>query len=157
MSAGLPTNLYAAAQLYAGERLQDLLAATLDLGRAVERARRNVRGRGSHPLQLLLDDLGEALADQRAVIAKRTAELGIAANGGNGAMAAESRLPELRDGPLPVADAAAAVVDRLDRVADLAREQLDGPGATDPENSYVLTGLTRLLERHRGVLRRAGA
>jgi hypothetical protein len=78
-------------------------------------------------------------------------------DGRNGARAAESRLPELRDGPLPVADAAAAVVDRLDRVVDLAREQLDGPGASDPENWHVLNGLTRLLERHRGMLQRAGA
>jgi DNA-binding ferritin-like protein len=157
MPAGLPTNLYAAAQLYAGERLQDVLAATVDLGRAAERARRNVRGRGSHPLQLLLDDLCEALAEQRAAIARRTAELGMEPDGRNGARAAESRLPELRDGPLPVADAAAAVVDRLDRVVDLAREQLDGPGASDPENWHVLNGLTRLLERHRGMLQRAGA
>jgi DNA-binding ferritin-like protein len=116
-----------------------------------------VRGRGSHPLQVELHELGEALADQRAAIARRTEELGMAPNGRNGAAGADGRLPELRDGPLPAADAAAAVVDRLDHVADLAREQLDGPGASDPENWQVLNGLTRLLERHRGMLRRAGA
>jgi hypothetical protein len=71
-------------------------------------------------------------------------------------VAAESRLPELGDGPLPPVDAAAAVVERLDRVADLARDQLGGPGASDPETWHVLTGLTHVLERHRRMLQRAG-
>jgi starvation-inducible DNA-binding protein len=153
--ARLPTSLYVAARLYAGERLQDLLVATIDLGLVVNHAHWNVRGLGSHQLQLLLDDLSEGLADQRERLARRTAELGVAPDGRTGTVAAESRLPELRDGPIPAVDAAAAVVDRLDRVADLAREHLSGPGASDPETWHVVTGLMRLLERHRRMLQRA--
>jgi starvation-inducible DNA-binding protein len=155
-TASLPTSLYAAAQLYAGERLQDLLVATIDLGLVVDHAHWNVRGLGSHPLQRLFDDLSEALAGQRALLARRAAELGVAPDGRTGTVAAESPLPQLRDGPLQVADAAAAVVDGLDQVADLAREQLSGPAANDPETRYVVTGLTQLLERHRGMLQHAG-
>jgi starvation-inducible DNA-binding protein len=154
--ASLPTSLYAAAQLYTGEQLQDLLVATIDLGLVVDHAQWNVGGLGSHPLQRLLDDLSAALAGQRALLARRAAELGVAPDGRPGTVAAESPLPELRDGPLQAADAAAAVVDGLDQVADLAREQLSGPGASDPETRYVVTGLARLIERHRGMLQHAG-
>jgi starvation-inducible DNA-binding protein len=153
--AALPTSLYAAAQLYTGERLQDLLVTTIDLGLAIDHAQWNVRGLGAHPLQRLFDDLGDALARQRALLARRAVELGVAPDGRTGTVAAESRLPELRDGPLETADAAAAIVDRVDHVTDLAREQLSGPVATDPETRQVVTGLTRLLERHRGMLQRA--
>lgn len=154
--ASLPTSLYAAAQLYAGEQLRDLLVATIDLGLVVNHAHWNVRGLGSHPVQLVFDDLSEALAGQRALLARRIAQLGVAPDGRTGTVAAESRLPELGDGPLPPVDAAAAVVERLDRVADLARDQLGGPGASDPETWHVLTGLTHVLERHRRMLQRAG-
>jgi starvation-inducible DNA-binding protein len=153
--ARLPTSLYAAAQLYTAARLQDLLVATIDLGLVVNHAYWNVRGLGSQPLQLELRDLSEALAGQRALLARRTAELGVASNGRTGTVAAQSRLPELRHGPLPHVDAAAAVVDRLDRVADLARDQLSGPGARDPETCHLVAALTQLLERHRGMLQRA--
>jgi starvation-inducible DNA-binding protein len=153
--ARLPTSLYVAAQLYTGERLQDLLVATIDLGLVVDHAHWNVRGIGSHPLLLLFDDLSEALPGQRALLARRAAELGVAPDGRTGTVAAESRLPEIGDGPMPAVDAAAAVVDRLDRVADLARDQISGPGASDPETRHVLTGLTQLLERHRRMLQRA--
>jgi starvation-inducible DNA-binding protein len=154
--ASLPTSLYVAARLYTGERLQDLLVATIDLGLVVDHAHWNVRGLGSHPLQRLFDDLSAALAGQRALLARRAAELGVAPDGRPGTVAAGSPLAELRDGPLQAADAAAAVVDGLDRVADLAREQLSGPGASDPETRHLVTGLTRLIERHRGMLQHAG-
>ncbi|MCW3050613.1 MAG: starvation/stationary phase protection protein [Solirubrobacterales bacterium] len=155
--ASLPTSLYAAAQLYTGERLQDLLLATIDLGLVVDHAHWNVRGPGSHPLQRQFDSLSVALAGQRALLARRAAELGAAPDGRTGTVAADSSLPGLREGPLRAADAVAAVVDGLDEVADLAREQLSGPGASDPEARYVVTGLTRLIERHRGMLQRVAA
>jgi starvation-inducible DNA-binding protein len=154
-TAGLPTSLYAAAQLYAGERLQDLLVATIDLGLVVNHAQWNVRGLGSQALQAVFDDLSQALARQKAQLARRAAELGVAPDGRTGTVAAETRLPALQDGPLGVVDAAAAVVDRLDDVADLAREQLSGPSASDPETRHVVTALTQLIERHRGMLQRA--
>jgi starvation-inducible DNA-binding protein len=150
----LPSSLYAAARLYAGEQLQRLLVATIDLGLVVNEAHWNVDGRGSQALQLLFDDLSDALAGHRDLLARRAAELGVAPGGGAGA--AESRLAELGNGPLSANDAAAAVADRLDGVADLARRQLTALGARDPVTRHVVIGLSQLIERHRLALQRTG-
>jgi starvation-inducible DNA-binding protein len=144
---------HAAARLYAGEQLQRLLVATIDLGLIVNQAHWNVHGRGSHALQLLFDDLSEALAGHRHLLARRAAELGVAPDRRAYTVATESRLAQLADGPLPASDAAAAVADRLDRVADLAGQQLAALGASDCETRHVLTGLSQLVAQHRLALR----
>jgi starvation-inducible DNA-binding protein len=154
--AGLPTDLYTAAQLYAGEQLQSLLVATIDLGLVIDHAHWNVQGMGSDSLHVLFDDLSDTLGRHRALLAQRAVELGAAPDGRPGTVAAESRLPEPGNGPLLARDAAAAVADRLDRVADLVREQLGRMSMSDPVTRHVLIGLAHLIERHREMLRRLG-
>jgi starvation-inducible DNA-binding protein len=153
-TASLPSSLYAAARLYAGEQLQRLLVATIDLGLVVNQAHRDVDGRGSQALQLLFDDLSEALAEQRDLLARRAAELGVAPDGRAYTVSAESRLAQLADGPLSANDAAAAVADRLGSVADLAGRQLTA--LSDPVTRRVVIGLAQLVERHRSALQRTG-
>jgi starvation-inducible DNA-binding protein len=155
-SAGLPTSLYAAARLYAGEQLQNLLVATIDLALVVKHAHWNVHGGGSPGLHLLFDELSDGLAGQGDRLARRAAELGVAPDGRAATVAADSPLPELDDGPLPAGVAASAIAEALDSVADLARRQLNGLGASDPTTRHVLIGLTQLIDRHRWKLGRSG-
>jgi starvation-inducible DNA-binding protein len=155
-TASLPTDLYAAAQLYAGEQLQSLLVATIDLGLVIDHAHWNVQGVGSDALHVLFDDLSDALGRHRALLAQRAVELGAAPDGRPGTVAADSRLPEPGNGPLLARDAAAAIADRLDHAADLVRDQLSRLSASDPVTRHVLIGLAQLIERHRSMLRRLG-
>ncbi|MEA2303473.1 MAG: starvation-inducible DNA-binding protein [Solirubrobacteraceae bacterium] len=155
-SAGLPASLYAAARLYAGEQLQHLLVATIDLGLVIKHAHWNMHGGGSNGLHLLCDELSDGLAGQGDLLARRAAELGVAPDGRAATVAAESPLPELDDGPLPAGVAASAIADGLDSVADLAHRQLNGLGASDPATRHVLIGFAQLIERHRWKLGRSG-
>ncbi|MEA2341103.1 MAG: starvation-inducible DNA-binding protein [Solirubrobacteraceae bacterium] len=153
-SDDLPTSLYAAARLYAGEQLQNMLVATIDLGLVVKHAHWNVHGGGSPGLHLLFDELSDGLAGQGDRLARRAAELGVAPDGRAATVAADSPLPELDDGPLRVGVATSAIAEGLDSVAELARRQLDGMGASDPATRHVLIGLTQLIDRHRWKLGR---
>jgi starvation-inducible DNA-binding protein len=155
-TGSLPSSLYAAARLYSGEQLRHLLIATIDLSLVVEHAHWNVHGRGSDVLHRLFDDLSDALAGHRDRLAQRVAELGVAPDGRLGTVAAESRLPELGNGPLPPGDAAAAVSGRLDCVAGLARQHLSDLGPSDAATRHVVLDLVHLIDRHRDMLQHTG-
>jgi starvation-inducible DNA-binding protein len=155
-TAALPSSLYAAARLYAGEQLQRLLVATIDLGLVVDHAHWNLQGRGAQPLHRVFDELSDGLDGHRDLLAQRAAELGVAPDGRPGTVAAESGLEALGNGALPAGEAAAAVADRLDSVAALARRQLNDLGPSDPVTRHVLIGLADLIERNRAMLKHAG-
>lgn len=156
-ATGLPSSLDAAARLYAGEQMQHLLVSTIDLGLVVDHAQWNAHGRGSDTLRQLFDDLGKALSGQRDVLARRAAELGVPPDGRARTVAAESRLPELGEGPFRAIDAAAAIAERLDRVAEMTRRELGVLSASDQATRDAVTRLAQLIERHhRWILQRTG-
>lgn len=136
-----------------GERLQRVLVAALDLGLAVKQAHWNLTGSGFRPIHLQLDEIADAVREQSDEIAERAATVGTPPDGRAATIAATSPLPTLRPGRLPVPEAVAAIADRLDAVAAIARAELEPLDASDLISQDLLIGFVAVLEKQRWMLR----
>ncbi|HWT92144.1 MAG TPA: DNA starvation/stationary phase protection protein, partial [Solirubrobacteraceae bacterium] len=99
-----------------GDRLQQILAATLDLGLQVKQAHWNLRGAGFRPVHLQLDEIADGLRDSADELAERAVTVGTPADGRSTTVAQTTPLEQLPAGPLGVADAVAGIAERLDAV-----------------------------------------
>jgi len=136
-----------------GDRLQQILAATLDLGLQVKQAHWNLRGAGFRPVHLQLDEIADGLRDSADELAERAVTVGTPADGRSTTVAQTTPLEQLPAGPLGVADAVAGIAERLDAVAAVAREHLTPLGDADPASQDVVIALIRFVEKERWMLR----
>src|SRR5690625_1238918 len=116
------TPLSEAAQKSVGAALQGALVDIIDLSLSAKQAHWNVYGPHFRSLHLQLD---ETVATARAagdLIAERAAAIGVAPDGRPSAVAAESGLPKIPDGPLKDDKVVSLFIEMYDKIISRMRE-----------------------------------
>jgi starvation-inducible DNA-binding protein len=136
-----------------GNQLQAMLVELIDLALIGKHLHWNVTGPLFRPLHEQLDEFVDSWRELSDVVAERAVALGYAADGQSGAVAAVTELKPLARGPLEDHVVIRELSERLNDVADRARERMDRLGEIDPASEDVLIEVVRALEQQLWMIR----
>jgi starvation-inducible DNA-binding protein len=136
-----------------GNQLQAMLVELIDLSLLGKHLHWNVTGPLFRPLHEQLDEFVDSWRELSDVVAERAVALGYAPDGQAGAVAAVTELKPLARGPLEDHVVVRELSERLNDVADRARERMDRLGEIDSASEDVLIEVVRALEQQLWMIR----
>lgn len=136
-----------------GNTLQAMLVELIDLALFGKHLHWNVVGPLFRPLHEQLDELVDSWRELSDVVAERAAALGYAPDGQAGAVAANTELKPIAGGPLEDHVVIRELSERLNDVADRARERMDRLGEIDAASQDVIVEVVRALEQQLWMVR----
>ena len=136
-----------------GNHLQAMLVELIDLALVGKQLHWNVTGPLFRPLHEQLDELVDSWRELSDVVAERAVALGYAPDGQAGAVAAVTELKPIARGPLEDHVVIRELSERLNDVADRARERMDRLGEIDPASEDVIIEVVRALEQQLWMVR----
>ncbi len=136
-----------------GNTLQAMLVELIDLALFGKHLHWNVVGPLFRPLHEQLDELVDSWRELSDVVAERAAALGYAPDGQAGAVAANTELKPIARGALEDHVVIRELSERLNDVADRARERMDRLGEIDAASQDVIVEVVRALEQQLWMVR----
>jgi starvation-inducible DNA-binding protein len=136
-----------------GNQLQMMLMELVDLSLLGKHLHWNVTGPLFRPVHEQLDELVDSWRELSDVVAERAVALGYAPDGQSPAVAAVTELKPVARGPLEDRIVIRELSERLNDVADRARERMDRLGEIDAASEDVMIEVVRALEQHLWMIR----
>jgi starvation-inducible DNA-binding protein len=136
-----------------GNQLQATLVELIDLALVGKQLHWCVTGPLFRPLHEQLDELVDSWRELSDVVAERAVALGYFPDGQTAAVAAGSELKGLERGPLEDHVVVRELTERLNDVADRARERMDRLGEIDSASEDVVIEVVRALEQQLWMIR----
>ena len=136
-----------------GNTLQAMLVELIDLALFGKQLHWNVTGPLFRPLHEQLDELVDSWRELSDVVAERAVALGYAPDGQAGAVAANTELKPIARGALEDHVVIRELSERMNDVADRARERMDRLGEIDAASQDVIIEVVRELEKQQWMLR----
>jgi starvation-inducible DNA-binding protein len=136
-----------------GNQLQAMLVELIDLALVGKQLHWNVTGPLFRPLHEQLDELVDSWRVLSDVVAERAVALGYAPDGQAGAVAAVTELKPIERGALDDHVVVRELSERLNDVADRARERMDKLGEIDAASEDVIIEVVRALEQQLWMIR----
>jgi len=136
-----------------GNQLQALLVDLIDLVLVGKHLHWNVTGPLFRPLHEQLDELVDSWRELSDVVAERAVALGYAPDGQSSAVAAGTELKTLARSALDDHVVVRELSERLNDVADRARERMDRLGEIDAASQDVIIEVVRALEQQLWMIR----
>lgn len=129
-----------------GAELQATLVELIDLALVGKQLHWSIVGPRFNPLHQRLDELVDAWHDLADTVAERAVAIGYAPDGQADAIVAGGDRSPVERGPVEDHAVLADLVDRVNTVAEHARERMDKLGALDAASQDVLVEVVRALE-----------
>ena len=136
-----------------GNQLQAMLVELIDLSLVGKQLHWNVTGPLFRPLHEHLDELVDSWRELSDVVAERAVALGYAPDGQSGAVAGGTELKALERGALEDHVVVRELTERVNDVADRARERMDKLGEIDAASQDVIIEVVRALEQQLWMIR----
>ena len=136
-----------------GNTLQAMLVELIDLALFGKQLHWNVTGPLFRPLHEQLDELVDSWRELSDVVAERAVALGYAPDGQAGAVAANTELKPIARGALEDHVVIRELSERMNDVADRARERMDRLGEIDAASQDVIIEVVRALEQQLWMVR----
>ena len=136
-----------------GNTLQAMLVELIDLALFGKQLHWNVTGPLFRPLHEQLDELVDSWRELSDVVAERAVALGYAPDGQAGAVAANTALKPIARGALEDHVVIRELSERMNDVADRARERMDRLGEIDAASQDVIIEVVRELEKQLWMVR----
>jgi len=136
-----------------GNTLQAMLVELIDLALFGKQLHWNVTGPLFRPLHEQLDELVDSWRELSDVVAERAVALGYAPDGQAGAVAANTELKPITRGALEDHVVIRELSERMNDVADRARERMDRLGEIDAASQDVIIEVVRALEKQLWMVR----
>jgi len=136
-----------------GNTLQAMLVELIDLALFGKQLHWNVTGPLFRPLHEQLDELVDSWRELSDVVAERAVALGYAPDGQAGAVAANTELKPIARGALEDHVVIRELSERMNDVADRARERMDRLGEIDAASQDVIIEVVRELEKQLWMVR----
>ena len=136
-----------------GNQLQAMLVELIDLALVGKQLHWNVTGPLFRPLHEQLDELVDSWRQLSDVVAERAVALGYAPDGQAGAIAAVTELKPIARGPLDGHVVVRELSERMNDVADRARERMDRLGEIDAASQDVIIEVVRAIEQQLWMIR----
>ena len=136
-----------------GNTLQAMLVELIDLALFGKQLHWNVTGPLFRPLHEQLDELVDSWRELSDVVAERAVALGYAPDGQAGAVAANTELKPIARGALEDHVVIRELTERMNDVADRARERMDRLGEIDAASQDVIIEVVRELEKQLWMVR----
>jgi starvation-inducible DNA-binding protein len=136
-----------------GNTLQAMLVELIDLALLGKQLHWNVTGPLFRPLHEQLDELVESWRELSDVVAERAVALGYAPDGQAPAIAAVTELKPIARGALEDHVVIRELSERMNDVADRARERMDRLGEIDAASQDVIIEVVRALEKQLWMIR----
>jgi len=136
-----------------GNQLQAMLVDLIDLSLVGKQLHWNVTGPLFRPLHEQLDELVDSWRELSDVVAERAVALGYAPDGQSSAVAAGTELKTLARGALDDHVVVRELSERMNDVADRARERMDRLGEIDAASQDVVIEVVRALEQQLWMIR----
>src|ERR1700761_4731959 len=136
-----------------GNTLQAMLVELIDLALLGKQLHWNVTGPLFRPLHEQLDELVESWRELSDVVAERAVALGYAPDGQAPAVAAVTELKPIARGALEDHVVIRELSERMNDVADRARERMDRLGEIDAASQDVIIEVVRALEKQLWMIR----
>jgi len=136
-----------------GNTLQAMLVELIDLALFGKQLHWNVTGPLFRPLHEQLDELVDSWRELSDVVAERAVALGYAPDGQAGAVAANTELKPIARGSLEDHVVIRELSERMNDVADRARERMDRLGDIDAASQDVIIEVVRALEKQLWMVR----
>ena len=136
-----------------GNTLQAMLVELIDLALFGKQLHWNVTGPLFRPLHEQLDELVDSWRELSDVVAERAVALGYTPDGQAGAVAANTELKPIARGALEDRVVIRQLSERMNDVADRARERMDRLGEIDAASQDVIIEVVRELEKQLWMVR----
>jgi starvation-inducible DNA-binding protein len=136
-----------------GNQLQAMLVELIDLALVGKQLHWNVTGPLFRPLHEQLDELVDSWRALSDVVAERAVALGYVPDGQAAAVAAVTELKPIERGALDDHVVIRELSERLNDVADRARERMDKLGEIDAASQDVIIEVVRALEQQLWMVR----
>jgi len=136
-----------------GNTLQAMLVELIDLALFGKQLHWNVTGPLFRPLHEQLDELVDSWRELSDTVAERAVALGYAPDGQAGAVAANTELKPIARGALEDHVVIRELSERMNDVADRARERMDRLGEIDAASQDVIIEVVRELEKQLWMVR----
>jgi len=136
-----------------GNTLQAMLVELIDLALFGKQLHWNVTGPLFRPLHEQLDELVDSWRELSDVVAERSVALGYVPDGQAGAVAANTELKPIAREALEDHVVIRELSERLNDVADRARERMDRLGEIDAASQDVIIEVVRELEKQLWMIR----
>jgi starvation-inducible DNA-binding protein len=136
-----------------GNTLQAMLVELIDLALLGKQLHWNVTGPLFRPLHEQLDELVDSWRELSDVVAERAVALGYAPDGQAPAVAAVTELKPIARGALEDHVVIRELSERMNDVADRARERMDRLGEIDAASQDVVIEVVRALEKQLWMIR----
>jgi starvation-inducible DNA-binding protein len=136
-----------------GNTLQAMLVELIDLALLGKQLHWNVTGPLFRPLHEQLDELVESWRELSDVVAERAVALGYAPDWQAPAVAAVTELKPIARGALEDHVVIRELSERMNDVADRARERMDRLGEIDAASQDVIIEVVRALEKQLWMIR----
>jgi starvation-inducible DNA-binding protein len=136
-----------------GNTLQAMLVELIDLALFGKQLHWNVTGPLFRPLHEQLDELVDSWRELSDVVAERSVALGYVPDGQAGAVAANTELKPIARESLEDHVVIRELSERLNDVADRARERMDRLGEIDAASQDVIIEVVRELEKQLWMIR----
>ena len=136
-----------------GNQLQAMLAELIDLALVGKQLHWNVTGPLFRPLHEQLDELVDSWRELSDVVAERAVALGYAPDGQSATVAGGTELKPLARGALDDHVVVRELSERMNDVADRARERMDRLGEIDAASQDVIIEVVRALEQQLWMVR----
>jgi starvation-inducible DNA-binding protein len=136
-----------------GNQLQAMLVELIDLALVGKQLHWNVTGPLFRPLHEQLDELVDSWRELSDIVAERAVALGYAPDGQSGAVASVTELKPVARGQLEDHIVIRELSERMNDVADRARERMDKLGEIDAASQDVIIEVVRALEQQLWMVR----
>jgi starvation-inducible DNA-binding protein len=136
-----------------GNTLQAMLVELIDLSLFGKQLHWNVTGPLFRPLHEQLDELVDSWRELSDTVAERAVALGYVPNGQAGAVAANTELKPIVREALEDRVVIRELSERMNDVADRARERMDRLGEIDAASQDVIIEVVRELEKQLWMVR----
>ena len=136
-----------------GNQLQGMLVELIDLALVGKQLHWNVTGPLFRPLHEQLDELVDSWRQLSDIVAERAVALGYVPDGQAAAVAAITELKPIDRGALDDHVVIRELSERLNDVADRARERMDKLGEIDAASQDVIIEVVRALEQQLWMVR----
>jgi starvation-inducible DNA-binding protein len=136
-----------------GNQLQGMLVELIDLALVGKQLHWNVTGPLFRPLHEQLDELVDSWRELSDVVAERAVALGFAPDGQSSAVAAGTELKPIARGALDDHVVVRELSERMNDIADRARERMDRLGEIDAASQDVIIEVVRALEQQLWMVR----
>ena len=136
-----------------GNQLQATLVELIELALFGKQLHWSVVGTLFKPLHEQLDELVDSWRELSDVVAERAVALGYAPDGQAGAVAANTELKPIARGALEDHVVIRELSERMNDVADRARERMDRLGEIDAASQDVIIEVVRELEKQLWMVR----